>query len=65
MSNFPDSSGVSEKERIGKIANFSKSRYIYPKVSFWHFNGPPSIDTAFLTGGLWFDSIKDNINLIY
>ena len=34
MPNFPDSSGILEKERIRKGEFFSKIRDDYPKVSF-------------------------------
>ena len=47
MPKFPGSSGVSEKERIGNREILSKIIDIYPKVSFWHFDGLPSINTVF------------------
>jgi hypothetical protein len=47
MPKFPGSNGVSEKERIGNREILSKIIDIYPKISFWHFDGPPSINTVF------------------
>jgi len=41
MPNFPDSSGVSGKERI-RNREFLKVKDIYPKVSLGHFIGPPN-----------------------
>jgi len=54
MPNFPVYCGVSEKERIKKRDFLPKIRDIYPKVFFWHFDGPPKITLNIKEDCIWY-----------
>ena len=51
---FPVYCWASGKERIEKREFFKKIRYIYPKVSFWHFDGPPKITLNIKEDCIWY-----------